>query len=182
MWRTSILGLGRRAARASRRASADLRARICTKASSEGSFVQTARLGGEAEEGGGSLLSQLRSHLGPLVVWTAVSIQVGTFFSQGDEGVQVLIHLDEFTSAVLSPSTAKSKLTERLDRISRGTALNNSLRLALLDTPGLVARLVSFAQDTPTTLGVTAQNHAAKILENVSSLPEAQAAALSVSA
>jgi len=163
----------RRAPRISRPVRADFRARLCTNASESGTFVQSARLG--SEEAGESLFSRISAHLGPLVIWTAVSVQVGTFFSAGDEGVQILIHLDEFTSVVLDPSAEKAKLTERLERVSRGSALNNSLRLRLIDTPGLIERLASFTQGDPKTLGVTAQNHAAKILENVSALPEAQA-------
>ena len=36
-----------------------------------------------------------------LGLWALVSLNVGAWFSQGDEGAQILIHLDEFTGALL---------------------------------------------------------------------------------
>ena len=39
----------------------------------------------------------LRDHLVRIGLWTIVSLNIGAYFSQGDEGVQVLLHLDEFS-------------------------------------------------------------------------------------
>ena len=68
----------------------------------------------------------------PVGLWSFVALNVGAFFSAGDEGVQVLIHLDEFTGPVLSGDTSRRELTERLERISRGASQNDTLKLQLL--------------------------------------------------
>ena len=124
----------------------------------------------EAAEG----TSILRDHILPLGLWTAVSANVGALFSQGDEGVQVLIHADEFTAALLDPSLSRSKLTERIERISRGSSQNDSLKLVLLRAPGVIDKLIELVSVGAPNAGVAARNHAVKIIENISASPDAQ--------
>lgn len=68
--------------------------------------------GGEASEG-----SFFYRHLVPFGMWTAVSLNVAAFFSSGDEGVQILLHLADFAEPILAPGTPKDRLTERLERV-----------------------------------------------------------------
>jgi hypothetical protein len=68
--------------------------------------------GGQTSEG-----SFFYRHVVPLGLWTAVSLNVAAFFSAGDEGVQILLHLDDFTGPILAPETPSSRLTERLERV-----------------------------------------------------------------
>lgn len=110
----------------------------------------------------------------PLGLWGLVSLNIGAFLSQGDEGVQVLIYLEEFTGQVMSPDTSRRELIERLERVSRGASLNDSLKLAVLDTPGLTDRLLELFTSDAKNVSPAARNHAAKVLEYVGSLPEAQ--------
>jgi len=110
----------------------------------------------------------------PLGLWTLVSLNVGAYFSQGDEGAQVLIHLDEFTQPLLDPTTPKKVLAERAERIARGSALNDSLKRALLSTPALPERLLEMLSGDAN-VSTTARNHAAKVLENICASPETQA-------
>ena len=77
-----------------------------------------------------------------LGLWALVSLNVGAWFSQGDEGAQILIHLEEFTGALLDRETTRTRLTERLERVARGSQLNDSLKLKLLREPGLPERLL----------------------------------------
>ena len=106
----------------------------------------------------------------PVGLWTIVSLNVGAFFSAGDEGVQVLIHLDEFTQPVLSGDTSRRELTDRLERISRGASQNDTLKLTLLSTPGMADRLLQLL--THDGVSPSARNHAAKIIEYIGSHPE----------
>jgi hypothetical protein len=53
-------------------------------------------------------------------MWTVVSLNVAGFFSAGDDGVQILLNLDEFTEPILAPETPRDRLTERLERVVRG--------------------------------------------------------------
>ena len=163
-------------------------------------------------------------------MWALVSVNVGAFFSQGDEGAQVLLHLDEFEETILDPKTSRAvrssarrrrrrrrvlthlahviprrprgapsqDLTERLERVSRGAALNDSLKLAVLSSPRLfdfllglleprgasaAAAAASATADAPApadgagaAAGQTARNHAAKVLEAVTRSGSAQRA------
>mmetsp|Transcript_80835 Transcript_80835/g.160633 ORF Transcript_80835/g.160633 Transcript_80835/m.160633 type:complete len:188 (+) Transcript_80835:104-667(+) len=86
-----------------------------------------------------------RDHLMRLGLWAFISLNIGAFFSQGDEGAQVLLHLDEFTDAILDTASSKSKLTEALERVSRGTPVNDTLKMRLLATPGFFDRLVEIS-------------------------------------
>ena len=88
----------------------------------------------------------------------------------GDEGVQVLIHLDDFTGPVLSGDTSRRELTERLERLSRGASQNDTLKLQLLSTPGMAARLLQLL--TLESASPTARNHAAKVIEYIGSHPD----------
>lgn len=75
--------------------------------------------------GGGESSSRsfFSRHAVPLGLWTAVSLNVGAFFSQGDEGLQVLIHLGEkFSAPILDPETPSDRLKERLERVVRRRA------------------------------------------------------------
>ena len=64
----------------------------------------------------------------PAGLWALVSLQIGAFLSQGDKGVQIFIHLDEFMQPILSPTTKRDVLTERLERVSRGVSQNDTAR------------------------------------------------------
>jgi hypothetical protein len=102
-----------------------------------------------------------------LGLWALVSLNVGAFYSQGDEGAQVLAHLDEFVEKVLSMETTKTALTEALERMSRGAAANDTLKLRLLQAPGLFERLVDIVANGGR-LSSTARNHAVKVIEAIS--------------
>ena len=106
----------------------------------------------------------------PVGLWSFVALNVGAFFSAGDEGVQVLIHLEEFTGPVLSGGTSRRELTDRLERISRGASQNDTLKLQLLSTPGMAERLLQLLTDEG--VSPTARNHAAKVIEYIGSHPE----------
>ena len=54
----------------------------------------------------------------------------------------MLLNLDEFTSAVLEPTTSRPVLEKQLERLARGTALNDSLKIELLRAPRLAERLI----------------------------------------
>jgi len=112
----------------------------------------------------------LLQHLQQVGLWSFVALNVGAFFSAGDEGVQVLIHLDDFTGPVLSGDTSKRELTERLERISRGASQNDTLKLQLLSTPGMAERLLQLL--TLESASPTARNHAAKVIEYIGSHPD----------
>lgn len=106
----------------------------------------------------------------PVGLWSFVALNVGAFFSAGDEGVQVLIHLDDFTGPVLSGDTSRRELAERLERISRGASQNDTLKLQLLSTPGMAERLLQLL--TLESASPTARNHAAKVIEYIGSHPD----------
>ena len=109
-----------------------------------------------------------------LGLWALVSLNVGAWFSQGDEGAQILIHLEEFTGALLDRETTRTRLTERLERVARGSQLNDSLKLKLLREPGLPERLLELLATDADNVSAAARMHAAKTLENISSLREAK--------
>lgn len=114
-------------------------------------------------------------------LWALVSLNIGGYFSQGDEGAQVLLHLDEFSEAILSASTPRKLLGEQLERVSRGALQNDTLKLRLFERPdGIFDRLVELL-DPPAEARVTrtARNHAAKVIEAVSMHPEAARAMVS---
>ena len=114
-----------------------------------------------------------RDHLMRLGLWTFVSVNVGAYFSSGDEGAQILLNLDEFTSAILAPPRADKKALEAaLERTARGLALNDTLKLQLLATPGYVERLFELLNSTSCTLA--GRNHAVKVLEAISGSADAQ--------
>lgn len=113
-----------------------------------------------------------RDHLIRLGLWALISLNVGAYFSQGDEGAQLLENADEFSQAVLQPNTAREALETALERMARGLALNDSLKLRLLGTPGLVERLIELVGSQSVTLA--ARNHAVKVLEAMSGSAEAQ--------
>jgi len=100
-------------------------------------------------------------------------------FSTGDEGVQVLLHLSEFASGVMDHANGRTRLTDMLERVARGSALNDTLKLSLLNEPGLVDRLFELLTSTAPNVSSTARNHAAKILENMTGSSEAQLAFVS---
>mmetsp|Transcript_53657 Transcript_53657/g.117000 ORF Transcript_53657/g.117000 Transcript_53657/m.117000 type:complete len:477 (-) Transcript_53657:717-2147(-) len=121
------------------------------------------------------LFSRLWDFFVPLGMWSFVSLNIGAWFSQGDEGVQVLLHIDQFTEPILDPMTTRKQLTERLERLSRGVALNDTLKRTVLHTPGLIERLFEIIRSTETKkVNATSKNHAVKILEHVSALPDTQ--------
>ena len=70
----------------------------------------------------------LRDHLMRLGLWGIVSLNVGFYFSQGDEGAQILVHLDEFTAAIMDAGTDATRLERILEQLSRGLAQNDSLK------------------------------------------------------
>ena len=115
-----------------------------------------------------------------LGMWTVVSLNVGAFFSQGDEGVQVMLHLDEFVDPVLQPGQTRTVLVSRLERLVRGAAQNDTLKLLLLRSPGFVERLLELLEAPQDARGsrfgvsATVRNHAAKVIEHIVASPEAQ--------
>ena len=113
-----------------------------------------------------------RDHLIRMGLWALISLNVGAYFGQGDEGAQVLLHLDEFSERILSHDTKRSVLEEALERVSRGAASNDTLKLRLLSQPLLFDRLVYLC--TSPSAGSTVRNHAVKVLEAISSSSEAQ--------
>ena len=115
-----------------------------------------------------------RDHLMRLGLWALISLNVGAAFSQGDEGAQLLLHLDEFTSAILDSSAKRSVLSDALERTTRGAAANDTLKLQLLDTPGFFDRLVEIIGSASHAASV--RNHAVKLLEAMSASAEAQRA------
>lgn len=114
----------------------------------------------------------LRDHLIRIGLWGIISINVGAYFGQGDEGAQLLLHLEEFAEHILAADTKRSVLTEALERVSRGAASNDTLKLRLLAHPGLFDRLVALSTDARA--GGAARNHAVKVLEAISGSAEAQ--------
>ena len=114
----------------------------------------------------------IRDHLMRLGLWALVSLNVGIYFSQGDEGAQILVHLDEFTEGILDPKTDNERLEKALENISRGLGMNDTLKMRLLSTPGFFERLVELMQSS--TVPVTTRNHAAKSLEAMSASADAQ--------
>jgi hypothetical protein len=113
-----------------------------------------------------------RDHLIRFGLWSLVSLNVGFYFSSGDEGAQLLENAAEFTSAVLSPRTSRDALESALERMARGLALNDSLKLVFLRTPGLVDRLLELVDSSSCPL--TSRNHAIKTIEAMSGSAEAQ--------
>lgn len=115
-----------------------------------------------------------------LGMWTVVSLNVGAFFSQGDEGVQVMLYLDEFVDPVLQPGQTRTVLVSRLERLVRGAAQNDTLKLLLLRSPGFVERLLELLEAPQDARGsrfgvsATVRNHAAKVIEHIVASPEAQ--------
>lgn len=114
----------------------------------------------------------LRDHLIRIGLWSIISLNVGAYFGQGDEGAQVLLHLDEFAERILAADTKRSVLTEALERVSRGAASNDTLKLRLLAQPFLFDRLLALCTDAR--VGGSARNHAVKVLEAITGSPEAQ--------
>ena len=114
----------------------------------------------------------LRDHLIRIGLWSIISLNVGAYFGQGDEGAQVLLHLDEFAERILAADTKRSVLTEALERVSRGAASNDTLKLRLLAQPFLFDRLLALCTDAR--VGGPARNHAVKVLEAITGSPEAQ--------
>ena len=106
-----------------------------------------------------------------LGLWALLSLNVGIYFSQGDDGAQILEHLDEFTATILGGETGAA-LELALERISRGLAQNDTLKLRLITTPGLVERVAEYAESS--NVNVTARNHALKALEAMSGSEAAQ--------
>merc|ERR1740117_976098 len=125
----------------------------------------------EAESEGTSVL---RDYVLPLGLWTIVSGWVGAAFSQGDEGVQVLMRVDEFVGILLDCDTKRSVLMEKLEQMSRGTSQNDTLKMRLALAPGVLERLLNLLTSTDTNVTTTARNHAAKVLENLSTSSQAQ--------
>ena len=113
-----------------------------------------------------------RDHLIRIGLWTLVSMHMGAYFSQGDEGAQVLEHQAEFTDAILSAATGRSALENALERVSRGLTLNDTLKTRLLATPGFPERLLEIVQSS--SCSTVARNHAVKALEAMSGSAEAQ--------
>lgn len=103
-----------------------------------------------------------RDHLMRLGLWALVSLNIGAAFSQGDEGAQLLLHLDEFTDAIVGAETSRSVLSDALERTARGAAANDTLKLRLLQTPRLVERLLEIVSSP--SYGATARNHAVKVM------------------
>ncbi len=85
----------------------------------------------------------------------------------GDEGVQVYIHLDEFDEPIRDVATPQKTLTERLERVARAVALNDSIKTAILDTPGLTERLVGLLSSDAPNVSLEGRKHAAKSLEYI---------------
>ncbi|EOD11601.1 hypothetical protein EMIHUDRAFT_442541 [Emiliania huxleyi CCMP1516] len=127
----------------------------------------------EAAAGGEPSAGVMQRHGIPIAMWTAVSLNVAAFFSQGDEGVQILFHLEEFEAPLLSPDTPQERLTERLERVARGAPLNDSLKLALAQSAGLSGRLIDIALGAEPNASQTARNHAAKVVEYICASPPA---------
>ena len=113
-----------------------------------------------------------RDHMIRLGLWTLISMHMGAYFSQGDEGAQILEHQTEFTDVILSPSPQASSLENALELVSRGLMLNDTLKLRLLATPGFADRLIELVQ-TPSCAAVS-RNHAVKALEALSGSAESQ--------
>jgi len=88
--------------------------------------------------GGESETTFFWRHVVPFGLWMGVSLNVAAFFSSGDEGVQILIHLDEFTVPILSPDTKRDELSERLELLvsSRGPRHRPPAVLSYLCTAG----------------------------------------------
>ena len=114
----------------------------------------------------------LRDHLIRIGLWALVSLNVGIYFSQGDEGAQILEHLDQFAPVILDEGAESAALEKALERVSRGLAQNDTLKMRLLTTPGLFDRLTRIidSADIPT----VTRNHAVKALEAMSSSAETQ--------
>jgi hypothetical protein len=113
-----------------------------------------------------------RDHFMRIGLWTLASAWVGVFFSQGDEGAQVLEHSGEFVDAIMGATTSRAVLENALERVSRGLPQNDSLKLRLLAAPGLVDRLQTLIVSPD--CSVTARNHAVKALEAMSGSTAAQ--------
>ena len=113
-----------------------------------------------------------RDHLIRFGLWSLVSLNVGLYFSSGDEGAQLLENASEFTSTVLAPRPSREALESALERMARGLALNDTLKLTFLRTPGLVERLLELASSPSCPL--TSRNHAIKAVEAMSGSAEAQ--------
>ena len=125
----------------------------------------------------------LRARLLPFGLWTFVSLQVGTFFSQGDEGAQLLLHFDHVAALLLGQDVAvptlpghisHNSLADHLELIARAASLNDSLKLRLLHAPGVVDRLLQLVQPDTTSESRLAAQHAAKVLEAISASANAQ--------
>ena len=114
----------------------------------------------------------MRDHLIRIGLWSIISLNVGAYFGQGDEGAQVLLHLDEFAERILAGDTKRSVRAEALERVARGAASNDTLKVKLLAELGLFERLVELC--TAEHAGGTARNHAVKVLEAITGSAEAQ--------
>lgn len=137
-------------------------------------FAKAASRSAASQDAAAAAPPTLRQRVLPLGLWGLVSLNIGAFLSMGDEGVQILIYIEEFTGKVMSPDTSRRELIERLERVSRGASQNDSLKLAVLDAPGLTDRLLELLTSDAKNVSPAARNHAAKVLEYVGSLPEAQ--------
>lgn len=109
-----------------------LATRTCARRLSSGAAARHGMQAAEAAAGGEPSAGVMQRHGIPIAMWTAVSLNVAAFFSQGDEGVQILFHLEEFEAPLLSPDTPQERLTERLERVVR-SAPSLALRPAQSD-------------------------------------------------
>lgn len=125
----------------------------------------------------------LRARWLPFGLWTLVSLQIGTYFSQGDEGAQLLLHFDHVAALLLGVEVAEPTLphhitsvplAEQLERLARAATLNDSLKLRLLQAPGVIDRLVQLVQDDAPKASHLPAQRAAKVLEAISSSDDAQ--------
>lgn len=114
----------------------------------------------------------MRDHFMRLGLWAIVSLNVGIFFSQGDEGAQILEHCDNFIAGILDPQTGNEALEKALENVSRGLSQNDTLKLKLLATPGFFERLIQLVEAS--SVKVTTRNHAAKSIEAMSGSADAQ--------
>ncbi|KAL1500603.1 hypothetical protein AB1Y20_013255 [Prymnesium parvum] len=131
----------------------------------------------------------LRERLMPLGLWAIVCLNVGAYFSQGDDGAQVLLHYEHLSALLLGRQperptipehVAHATLTEHLERVLRGVSANDTLKLKLLREEGMVERLMDFIRGEAAELAtlkspILTTQHAAKILEAISTHPVAQA-------
>ena len=97
----------------------------------------------------------------PIGMWGIVCLNVGAYFSQGDDGAQCLVHFDHLSALLLGEEVERrtmpehvtqASLTEHLERALRGASVNDTLKVQLLRQPGMIERLLTLARGDTTVL------------------------------